>query len=241
MTEALAKVNNFQLPGLPTNQQRQATEAACSPFLPSLKLVQGISREIEQGFTAGEFLIQGETTKLGSKLEIGVYGRRDHALILKDTSKVEESFLWDSPVFKKIKASKADRSQGISVFWGIGDFLVWLPKHGRFVTFFLGRTSQRFLSLELIDYLTPMENRKSELAKEKPNTNIFELYSHFETKKFGPKNRCYVPMVTPLPVDKADYAAPTQGDFESAFEIFQAPVKMEAECEYEEASSKDVR
>lgn len=240
--DQLVSTKDFHLPGLISSKQRQEEEASCASFLPMLKLLQGISSELENPANkAGDWFVQGDSINVGPQVEIAVYGRRDHALLLHGTTRVEESFIYGSPLYNKIRRTPINQAQGISVFHGTTDFLVWLPKYEKFVTLFMGAKSKKPIGLDIIEYCTPIEERNTELGKERIRTNVFILGSMFETERFGKAKRCHIPTLTPLDNYNKGSKPPFMEILNGARDIFEAPVKAEMAIEIKEATSKDVR
>ena len=229
-------------PLLPSKESRETLSQELSPFVQNIKLLQGTSGEIEtQGNSAGNFFLSADDLNLSSKLMIIVIYRRDHALLFVKGSKAKESFHTDHPVFQEIKETTSDRPNKIDSAWG-HDWLIYLPDFKRFVSYFCGRKSSRPCSEDILDCITPKEGRDENdtLAMEKPYTRIFELYSHFETKKFGPDYKCYVPKVTPMLVDSSSIVL-DKDRATTMIDLFMKPVINEPDVEEvpESEESKD--
>lgn len=222
---------------IPTDAERKQMRAQSRAFLPSIKLIQGISKEInkENHVEAGDFLVSNTNTNLKQGFSICVVGRRSHALLMIDNKKSKESFNFESPVFKEIQNTKSDRDAGINAFWG-DDFLIWIPKAGEFYTLFCGKPSNRETGWCIVDHMTPLDQREKG-REDLPHTNCFTLDSHFEIKKFGENYRCHCPDVIPIEPDKILH--PDIQAAELAGQTFYSPVKNEATIEEVEEEDSD--
>jgi hypothetical protein len=215
---------------IPSEQEtKQVKMTEDLPFLPSIKLIQGVSSEVERDdISQGDFFIGSKDLNVGPRVEIVVFDRRAHALLLDGNKKIKETYRSDSPLFKDIALTPDDRANNIVSFSGLGDWLFWLPEQSIFVTYFCGKRSTRPLTDSILDYLTPITQRTTVLAKEKPFTNSFELYSHFETRLWGPRYKCYIPKVTPLDLFSEDM---DKDLLLRATAIFRAPAAKESTME----------
>lgn len=224
------KPTELVIPGsiIPSEAERAQMRVMNKPFLPSIKLIQGISAEVkEENIEAGHFLISNTHTNLKQDFTILVLGRRSHALLMINNKKSKESFNFDSPIFKEIMSTPSDRPNGINSFWG-NDFLIYVPKVGEFVTFFCGKPSNREIGWSIVDHMIPFKDREKGKT-DLPHTNCFQLDSIFETTKFGSDYRCHCPIITPLEPSKEFF--PDQNSLESAAKIFHTPVQNEAKVE----------
>lgn len=219
---------------LPSDDELKAS-ASNRGFVPGIKLLQGTNTEIaKEGNAAGDFYLSTDELNLSSRLFILVFSRRSHALLLKNREKLKESFIFTSPVYKEILGTRTDNANGIVSMNGFGDWLLWLPQYEKFVAYFCGKPSSRDISEDIADCMKPPDDRKTEIAKSKPHTPLFELFSKFETEKFGPDKKCFVPQVTPLdPTSKAssNLSLPSPETIETMVNLFQAPVLTEQQMD----------
>ncbi len=221
-----SKITHTPLSIIPTEEERITIGAFEDlPFLPSMQILQALSKASEEEKNeVGDFFIASKELNLGPKVEVVIAGRRPHALLLQAKKKIKETFDYNSPLFEEIAHTKDDRPNEIVAFNGLGDWLFFLPKYELYITYFCGRGSTRPLTNELLDYLTPPELRITELSKEKPYTDHFELYSHWETKMWGDKFKSWRPKSTPL--EKWD-KKPDILKLKEACRIFYNPVENE--------------
>lgn len=214
------------VPFTPSDSERSFFEQQPEdPFLPSVKLIQGISPETERGARAGDWWLSVRDKPLGPKFLCSIWGRRAHALMIVSGKKTKESYNSESPIFREIMSTPGD-GQTIITSWSIGDFLVYLPEHDEFGSLFFGRKSSRPAAFIVIDHMTPPDQRKPQQPK-LDHTHCFEISS--TVKSFGPKNRCYVPEIKPL--ERTETFLPDKTALEAALGIFYGPVKNEIKVE----------
>lgn len=221
-----------QNPIVPSEKERAFFESyPDDSFLPSVKLLQGTSGEIAELHPStgkpmhaiGDFFLTLKNKNLGREVPITVLTRRAHAIMFRDNRKEKESFQYESPLFQEIMHTPNNRAQNLAVNFCIGDFLLWLPSEDTFATFFPGNKTGRPVAFTIIDHMAPLDTR-TEAKKDLMYTNCFVLGSKF--RKFGDKNQCFVPIVTP--VEPSHDLMPDPALVEPANTMFWAPVEAEA-------------
>ena len=237
MTTELTPLSD--LPSLvPTVAESKALVDDSTPFLPSIKLIQPTTDGVndpDPPYTAGEFFVKTNTINLSSQFRAIVAARRNHALLLENNKITKQSYDYESPLFQEIKNTKNNREEGILSMSGKGDWLFWLPDYNIFVTYFCGKSSNRGLTNDILDYITPPEQRATVLAKEKVETKFLEIYSHWETKKWGDAIKCFVPKCRPL--EEEEVLCPDTDRIATDKALFYQPVLLKVE-EAEEESSR---
>ena len=200
--------------------ERIKTES--TSFIPRLELVHAMSKSAtDHHHEPGTFVLKNKN--LGRKLRVLVCGHRDHALWLKDNSKFKESFKESSPPYQEmIRLAKLHTKQESKILWGL-EWLFYIAEEGDFCVFHCGSNSNRTLSVDIADHITPEELRK--IATNKLHTFLFEFTSEFVL--FGKSKKSWVPKIQALPMDQQ--YIPNKDEAEIFGEMFYAPVKAEAE------------
>lgn len=166
-------------------------------FLPSIKLIHGISPEASK-IKVGNFLL-GEYD-LGDKFNCAVVGQRAHALYIKDKKKVLESYDTASQDFDRIANYKNKDSKTETLLFGL-EFLCYVFSVGKFGTLFCGSSSSREQGGKIQLLTTPIETRKAnpqtfpEITWGFPYTRVLTIYS--EMRQFGASFRSLVPVPMP--------------------------------------------
>lgn len=224
-----------QAPLIPEADARKRLSKEDISFIPTLKLLHGVSAGIGDevktptGITtkniAGSFFLQQKGVNFGDRCLIHIVHRRSHAILFVKQSKEEESFDPESPIFEKIERTVEPKDRSVTALYG-HDWLVWLPAVNEFGTFFPGRNTQRPVSEDIFDYITPT-NEKREAAKDLPETRTLTLFSKMISK--GPTFKTYISCVEPGNPENCQI--PTQAELDVVMKKFLDPVMNETKVE----------
>ena len=193
-------------------------------FLPSIKLIHGISPEAGK-IKPGNFLLAEHD--LGDKFVCAVVGQRAHALHIKDKKKYLESYDTGSQDFARIANYKNRDTKTETVLFGL-EFLCYVFSVGKFGTLFCGSSSSREQGGKIQLITTPVETRKAnpqtfpEITWAFPHTRTLTIYS--EMRQFGASFRALVPV--PVPYDGDVQNMPSDSQIQEAVLKFTPAVPV---------------
>lgn len=217
----IAPVTPIDAPLVSSADVQEVTES--KNFVPDLRVIHGNTPAALDGATVGCYIYNNEK-EFGKDFPIIIIASRFHALLLRDNTKVKESFDKDSQTSREIIGICSSHQRSVpanDARYGIS-WLIYLPDEACFAVFHPCTYSSMPVSRDIDKYVTPIDKRQSAAAKELPYTRCLELGTRIVVKK----HTYPVPTVKPLTVQPK--MACTPGQMKEAIDIFMFPVTLES-------------
>ena len=190
------------LPNQSPGALAKVAKLASGSFLRRLKLLQGISQEVQEGkASVREFVLGDAKTNLGREFVCALVGYRMHAIEFVEGKVGAESFDMEDPEFVRIANDAGNWKKGSSAG---PEYLIWIPSAEAFGTIHFARGG--------------LDN----------GTAAGEFVGQFVTLTSeltgNPKKRQWpIPLVKPLIGDATVHDQPSKEEFDAAVKQFNAP------------------
>ncbi len=192
-------------------------------FVPNLMLTHPNSEVATKKVCEPGHFCYNQELDVGEKVKLIILAKRFHAVLIKNGSKVHETFNSSSPITDDITSAvrdvpKLDPRYGYS-------WLCFLPEHNVFAVFHPNTPSSRPISKVFLNHMRKPEERDSDVAKQQIYTNFFTLSSIVREK---PQTH-FVPVavsIKPVPEDM-----PSDELIKKHALVFFKPVEQEPQRE----------